>query len=48
MKEKLWEAVLVILLFALAGVESYIPLLIPIVILGVLAFYNLRDVEIEC
>lgn len=48
MKEKFWGAMVVILLFALSGVESYKPLLIPIVILGVLAFYNLRDIEIEC
>lgn len=48
MKEKFWEVMIVILLFALSGVESEPLLLIPITILGVLAFYNLRDVEIEC
>ena len=48
MKEKFWEVMIVILLFALSGVESESLLLIPITILGVLAFYNLRDVEIEC
>ena len=48
MKEKFWEAMIVILLFALSGVESEPLLFFPIAILGVLAFCNLLDVEIEC
>ena len=48
MKEKFWGAMIVIILFALSGVESCPVLLIPITVLGVFAFYNLRDSEIEC
>ena len=48
MKKKFWEAMVVILLFAVSGVESCPLLIIPIAGLWILSIYNLRDMEIEC
>lgn len=48
MKEKFWESMLMILVFAMSGVESCPLLFVPIIILGAMAFYNLRDIKIEC
>lgn len=46
-KEIFWGFILVLMFFALSGVESCPILILPIAILSALSMWNLRDVELE-